>query len=179
VGRPDRPGQADRPPPARRWVEQARAGILVAVVGGVFAVVAALVPYADSGAPRPTATAPTPAPGTTTTPPPSGPAGVVRPTLRTGPYLEVRIVNSGTGVATYRGPSTVSRYDDGFLDGDVVRVVCQDRDGEPHTDPDPVPGRPGRWPVWDRLLDGRWLPDLWTDLPKKPGDTPPYGLPNC
>jgi hypothetical protein len=62
---------------------------------------------------------------------------------------------------------------------DVVKVVCQERDGQPHSDQDPAPGQPANWPVWDKLTNGRWLPDLWTDLPKVPGDTPPNNLPSC
>ncbi|WDZ87877.1 hypothetical protein [Micromonospora cathayae] len=115
-----------------------------------------------------------------TTSPPDGPVvpGGVAPSP-TRRYVEARIVNSGNGVYTYRGPSTVSRYREGYLDGDVVRVVCQERDGQPHSDDDPVAGQPDNWPVWNRLVDGRWLPDVWTDLPKVPGDQPPHDLPRC
>ncbi len=91
-----------------------------------------------------------------------------------------RIINSGTdGVYTYPQPGRGSHYPDGFLEGMVVGVVCQERHGEPVTDKDPAPGQPASWAVWDRLVNGRWIPDMWTTLPKTPGDTPPNGLPTC
>jgi hypothetical protein len=91
-----------------------------------------------------------------------------------------RIVNSGSdGVYTYPQPRRDARYPDGHLDGTLVQVVCQERDGESVQDRDPVAGQPERWPVWNRLTTGRWIPDMWTDLPKVPGPTPPYGLPRC
>jgi hypothetical protein len=91
-----------------------------------------------------------------------------------------RIVNSGAdGVYTYPQPRRGAHYPDGYLDGTLVGVVCQKRDGENVQDRDPVPGQPSNWAVWDRLTTGRWIPDMWTDLPKVPGSAPPHGLPHC
>ena len=92
-----------------------------------------------------------------------------------------RIVNSGSdGVYTYAGPSTENRYPDGgHLDNNLVRVVCQERNGQPVKDSGPAPGQPEVWKVWNKLSNGRWIPDLWTDLPKDEGPTPPKGLPIC
>ena len=91
-----------------------------------------------------------------------------------------RIVHSGSdGVFTYPQPRRGSHYPDGYLDGTVVAVACQERHGETVRDRDPAPGQPSQWAVWDRLTTGRWIPDRWTDLPKEPGDTPPNNLPSC
>ncbi|MCY1137916.1 hypothetical protein OWR29_07895 [Actinoplanes sp. Pm04-4] len=91
-----------------------------------------------------------------------------------------RIVNSGPdGVFTYPQAGRGAHYPDGYLDGTVVEVVCQERHGEAVTDEDPAPGQPATWAVWDKLTNGRWIPDMWTTLPKKPGDTPPNGLRTC
>jgi len=91
-----------------------------------------------------------------------------------------RIVNAGAdGVYTYPQPQRGSHYPDGYLDGTVVGVVCQERQGQAVEDHDPAPGQPASWPVWDRLTTGRWIPDMWTSLPKTPGATPPNGLAVC
>jgi hypothetical protein len=95
-------------------------------------------------------------------------------------FVTAKIVNTGTdGVYTYTQPQNGPHYSDGYLEGNDVNVVCQKRDGGPMTDRDPAPGQPTTWAVWDKLDNGRWLPDLWTDLPKNPGDTPPNDLPKC
>jgi hypothetical protein len=91
-----------------------------------------------------------------------------------------RIVNSGAdGVYTYPQPRHGSHFPDGYMDGTVVGVVCQDRHGDAVRDRDPVPGQPSTWAVWDQLNTGRWIPDMWTSLPKNPGETPPNELPTC
>ncbi|WP_250028532.1 hypothetical protein [Paractinoplanes maris] len=96
------------------------------------------------------------------------------------PPVWARIVNSGSdGVFTYPQAGRGAHFADGYLDGTVVGVVCQERHGESVTDKDPAPGQPSTWAVWDKLTNGRWIPDLWTTLPKNPGDTPPNGLPTC
>ncbi|MBW6434831.1 hypothetical protein KZ829_13895 [Actinoplanes hulinensis] len=91
-----------------------------------------------------------------------------------------RVVNSGSdGIYTYPQPRRGAHYPDGYLDGSLVEVVCQERDGENVRDRDPAPGQPSDWAVWNRLTTGRWIPDMWTDLPKVPGSAPPHGLPRC
>jgi hypothetical protein len=105
-------------------------------------------------------------------PPAAGPASAAP--------VYARIVNSGSdGVYTYPGPSRGAHFPDGYFDGTVVGVVCQDRDGEAVRDRDPVAGQPASWAVWDKLTTGRWIPDMWTSLPKNPGETPPDNLPSC
>lgn len=163
-----------RPPGVRRLLTEH----LGAVIGGAATVLAAiaaaligLLASGSGGSPppdRPLAQAPDPT---------GGPAG----DATGGPGVEAKVVNSGrSGVLLYGGPSTERRYrGDGRLDGDVIRVVCQERAGQPVSDVDPAPGQPKTWPVWNKLDNGRWIPDLWTDLPKQPGATPPYGLPTC
>lgn len=96
------------------------------------------------------------------------------------PAVFTRIVNAGTdGVFTYPEPRRGSHFPDGYLDGTVVGVVCQERHGDEVRDRDPAPGQPSAWAVWDRLTTGRWIPDLWTSLAKRPGETPPNNLPTC
>lgn len=64
-------------------------------------------------------------------------------------------------------------------EGTPIRVVCQDRHGGLVID-DKLQGGPHpSSTVWDRLDDGRWVSDLYTNLPKRPGETPPLGLPVC
>jgi hypothetical protein len=95
--------------------------------------------------------------------------------------VRTRIVNTGgVGVFYRSAPTTRSDRSRGPLEGDEVAVVCQERNGQPMTNTDhPTPGQPRGWPVWDRVPDGRWFTDLWSDLPKSPGPTPPRGLPTC
>lgn len=83
------------------------------------------------------------------------------------------------GAWLYREPSTKSVPQFHLSDGEVVDVVCQRREGEIVYEPNPERGQPAQWPVWNRLSNGLWLPDLWTSLPKVPGDTPPGSLPRC
>lgn len=97
------------------------------------------------------------------------------------PTVFARIQNTGgVGVFAYSGPSTRTARTRGPQEGDLVAVICQERGGEPQTDTnDPQVDQPAGWPVWDKMSDGRWIPDLWTDLPKTLGATPPEGLSAC
>lgn len=96
------------------------------------------------------------------------------------PTVETIIVHTdGKGAWLYREPSTKSAPLFHLLDGDSVDVVCQQRQGELVYAPNPVHGQPARWPVWNRLSNGLWVPDLWTSLPKVPGEAPPGDLPRC
>ena len=91
-----------------------------------------------------------------------------------------RVINAGSdGIYTYPQPRRGAHFPDGYLDGTMVGIVCQERNGENVQDRDPAPGQPPSWPVWNRLTTGRWIPDMWTDLPKVPGATPPFGMPRC
>ena len=67
----------------------------------------------------------------------------------------------------------------GPAEGELVDIVCQVRNGQPLSEPAPDLGQPNNWPVWNKLKDGFFIPDLYTDLPKDPGPMPPYGLPVC
>ncbi|MEO3743471.1 hypothetical protein [Plantactinospora sp. B5E13] len=152
--------------------------IAAAVVGGLLAILGTIVTNGLPGG----ADAPSDADRTVGAAPPAGPEVVV--TGNASPahaaVVTATVVNTGgDGVYTYAGPNTRSRYRDGYLDNDLVRVVCQERNGQLVADVDPAPGQPARWPVWNRLEDGRWIPDLWTNLPKEPGPDPPHGLPTC
>ena len=60
-----------------------------------------------------------------------------------------------------------------------VRVVCQNRHGALVVDRKPPPAQQAPSTVWDRLDDGSWISDVYTTMPKVPGDTPPLGLPVC
>lgn len=94
--------------------------------------------------------------------------------------VEVIIVRSNSeGVWLYREPSTQSARRVGPFDGDAVDVVCQRREGEIVSEPNPAPGQPDQSPVWNRLSNGLWVPDLWTSLPKEPGGASPRGMPTC
>lgn len=53
-----------------------------------------------------------------------------------------------------------------YTEGQVVEIVCQIRDGQGVNDPGD--GRPVYTvAVWDKLADGTWIPDLYTNLPNK------------
>ena len=76
---------------------------------------------------------------------------------------------------------TSSYQTDGPGEDELVVVKCQVMNGQPMTDlDDPQPSQPPGWPVWDRLEDGRYIPDVWTDLPKDvAAKRPANGLPTC
>ncbi|MFK3979935.1 hypothetical protein ACI2K4_06070 [Micromonospora sp. NPDC050397] len=76
----------------------------------------------------------------------------------------------GDPYETGRG-SKVGAYEEGR----AIQVACQERAGRPITDPN----RDLTSPVWNRLVEGVWIPDLYTDLPTSEGPTPPLGIPPC
>lgn len=83
-----------------------------------------------------------------------------------GPVVaSVKIANtSKLGVNIYAGPSRATGKVGAVPEGTEVKVVCQDGTGEPLTDT--IDGEKLTWPVWDRLDDGTWVPDMYTALPK-------------
>jgi hypothetical protein len=89
----------------------------------------------------------------------------------------------GKGLKTYFGPGNTypeGRNPPSYPEGDVIAVVCQERNGQEIYDPEGDPSRYQKpWPVWNKLSNGLWVSDLYTDLPKVPGDTPPDGIPRC
>ena len=88
----------------------------------------------------------------------STPVGAIAPT----PAVVANTTN--LGVMTYTGPSRGERAPGTLPEGTRILVVCQVGDGEPLTDR--VGGRVLTWPVWDKLDDGRWVPDIYTNLSK-------------
>jgi hypothetical protein len=97
----------------------------------------------------------------------------------TEPMVTALTVQTHGEAWLYLEPSTKSVALFHLLDGEDVDVVCQRREGEIVYDPNPQRGQLAQWPVWDRLLNGFWLPDLATSLPKVPGGTPPGCVPRC
>jgi DNA-binding SARP family transcriptional activator len=88
--------------------------------------------------------------------------------------------DAGPGLYSHSGPSPdratrVLLYDEGA----PVQVVCQNRHGKQVIDSKPPPDHQAPSTVWDRLPDGSWITDVYTTLPKQPGETPPLGLPVC
>jgi hypothetical protein len=82
------------------------------------------------------------------------------------------------GVFTYPSADSNAGRLNGPAEGEVVRVVCQIRDGRLVTDT-PYNGRQTSSRVWDRLESSRFISDIYTTLPKTPGPNPPSGLPLC
>ena len=68
------------------------------------------------------------------------------------------------GVTTYTGPKRGSRAPGTIPEGTRILIVCQVGNGEPLTDR--VDGTIVTWPVWDKLDDGRWIPDIYTNTSK-------------
>ncbi|MET7968748.1 hypothetical protein [Micromonospora sp. NPDC005305] len=101
--------------------------------------------------------------------------------------VDVKIVNTWEasqqrliGVNFYPSPHSNARTDaDGSAaEGAIARVVCQERHGRLVKDT-PYGTRPTRSTVWNKTNTGRYFSDIYSDLPKVDGDTPPRGLPNC
>lgn len=93
-----------------------------------------------------------------------------------------RIVNTysaaqgkNIGVIPRTDPFSNRPAGSGYDEGVPVEIVCQERHGSMIKDP--TFGDRSR--VWDKLKDGTWVPDFYTDLPKVKVDTPPLGLPVC
>ncbi|GAA2783838.1 helix-turn-helix transcriptional regulator [Saccharopolyspora taberi] len=80
------------------------------------------------------------------------------------------------GVFRFRTPDIPGDTDKAtYHEGTVVTITCQARHRREVSDP--TTGQ--RSAVWNRLSDGYWIPDLYTDLPKVPGEDPPLDLPTC
>lgn len=80
------------------------------------------------------------------------------------------------GVFRFRTPDIPGDTDKAtYHEGTAVSIVCQARHRRQVSDP--TSGKAS--PVWNRLTDGYWIPDLYTDLPKVSGETPPLGIPPC
>lgn len=88
----------------------------------------------------------------------------------------------GKGLNTSKGPSSAmsNGNSSNIPEGGILNIVCQDRHGQSIYDPEGDSTRYQQpWPVWDKLTDGKWVSDLYTSLPKDPGDLPPAGIPAC
>ncbi|GAA0561223.1 helix-turn-helix protein [Saccharopolyspora erythraea NRRL 2338] len=80
------------------------------------------------------------------------------------------------GVFRFRTPDVPGDTDKAtYHEGTAVSIVCQARHRRVVSDP--TTGQSS--PVWNRLSDGYWIPDLYTDLPKVTGEAPPLGIPLC
>ncbi|MGH9930060.1 MAG: hypothetical protein ACREA9_12675 [Pyrinomonadaceae bacterium] len=112
-------------------------------------------------------------------------AQIPPPTLAApAPFVRQATVRytEGKGLNTFLGPGNI--YPRGnpsnFVENQVIPVVCQERKGQSVHDPLGDSNRYAQpWPVWNKLSNGLWVSDLYTDLPKIPGDTPPDGIPGC
>lgn len=71
-----------------------------------------------------------------------------------------------------------SDTDGSAREGAVVYVVCQERHGRLATDTE-YEGRPTQSTVWNKMDNGRYFSDIYSDLEKVDGDMPPMNLPNC
>lgn len=80
------------------------------------------------------------------------------------------------GVFRFRSPDVSGDTDKStYLEATTVSIVCQSRHRRVVSDP--TAGNSSA--VWDKLNDGYWIPDLYTNLPKVAGDAPPLGIPVC
>lgn len=95
-----------------------------------------------------------------------GRATAPRPALPTDAVaLIARVANTdGLGVDMYAGPSRAGGRVGALSEGADLHIVCQDGAGETITDR--VAGKRLVWPVWDRLVDGTWVPDIYTSTNK-------------
>jgi hypothetical protein len=79
------------------------------------------------------------------------------------------------GTYSYRSPFERGRAGPGYGEGKTVRIECQERNGRSIDDPSTGQSTT----VWNRTTEGVYISDLYTDLAKVPGDTPPDGIPTC
>ncbi len=80
------------------------------------------------------------------------------------------------GVFRFRTPDLPGDTDKStYHEHTAVAIVCQARHRRVVFDPTTGTSSP----VWNKLSDGVWIPDLYTDLPKVAGETPPLGIPTC
>lgn len=92
------------------------------------------------------------------------------------------IINAPGGVTyAYKQPSLFSEHAEkrpSYREGDAIQVVCQIRDG--YSVSMPGDGRPIHpVSVWNKLPNGSWIPDIFTNLPQKKGPNPPAGIELC
>lgn len=83
-------------------------------------------------------------------------------------FIGVPVPRPDTNLGRINGPG----------EGDVVQIVCQVRDGRLVTD-QLINDKQESSKVWDRVTDGYYISDLYTDLPKVTGSKPPPGVPTC
>jgi hypothetical protein len=156
----------------RRWLTRRTTYAALGLATLLIAVVVVIVAMSGESTPEPPASRTEAA---TPDQPPAAPAPPV--------HLAVVRHTEGVGLKTFVGPANT--YPEGndppfYTEGDVIAVVCQERNGQPIHDPRGDPNRYKKpWPVWDKLSNGLWVSDLYTDLPKVPGDMPPDGIPRC
>jgi serine/threonine protein kinase len=165
-GQPSRPDlPVDQPVPTgrqnlgRRWRQHRTAGRVAAGIAavGVVATVAVALGAATSGGDEQTGT-PTPKTWTVKV---------------TNTWSESK--NAYLGTYSYRTPFGSEQAGGGYGEGAQIQIECQERNGREISDPSS--GKVSK--VWDRTTDGVYISDLYTDLTKVAGDTPPDGIPAC
>jgi hypothetical protein len=147
------------------------AAIVAAVIAAIATIITAIVGKLPIG--------PSPNPG-------KSPASSSSSSPIAGSPVPVRTAvvryTEGKGLNTFSGPgNTYLRGNPANLsEGTVIQVTCQERHGQSVYDPEGDERRYKHpWPVWDKLSSGLWVADLYTDLPKYPGENPPDGVPRC
>lgn len=159
--------------PRPRHLAGAAVGVAIVTVGGV---ALAIHPWST----RPGGTEPDP--HQTVSQPTGALPSVVEPVV--AKIARTWDVDTGkfVGVRSYAdpGPNGKGTEVGSYAEGDTIRIVCQLRHGRTISDA-PWEDRERSSPVWDRLAgpNPQWVPDLYVDLPKVSGDTPPRGLPVC
>lgn len=116
-------------------------------------------------------------------PPSSTPASAATPATATpvrtaaSPTWSVEVANAPSGLFAYPGPFSDPQHKKpaaSLFEGDVLRVVCQERHGRVIADPTSVTST-----VWYKLDTGVWVSHLYTDLfPEKAGRSRP-AIPDC
>jgi DNA-binding SARP family transcriptional activator len=129
---------------------------------------------------RPRGGSPAPPPWPCSESAPAPPPRALGPGLGVSAAVAHSCDPNSEGVWPRAGPARDSpRVPPAYGEGTPIRIVCQDRHGGLVIDDKLQPGPHPSSTVWDRLDDGRWISDLYTNLPTRLGETPPLGLPVC
>ncbi|BCL15796.1 hypothetical protein [Micromonospora sagamiensis] len=111
--------------------------------------------------------------------PPSSTSLTPTPARTTGPPIwSARIANTPNGTFGYPGPFADSRHREpvkSFFEGNVLRIVCQERNGRLIKDRTTVL----QSTVWYRLDSDIWVSSLYAELTPAEADHPPPRLPDC
>jgi hypothetical protein len=168
---------------AEEAAKRTRTGVIVAaaitVGGGVVVALINMLGGQKTSPPPPSSSVTTPVTTSVTT------SAATPTTTWDGTGVETVVTNTweesvGRLVGVYFYPSLHNNLNKerGVDEGTKVRVICQERHGRRVTDT-PYNGRQTESTVWDKLSNGMFISDIYTQLPKVDGDTPPDGLPKC